>query len=142
MADGIPLLRARSRTRSRSSTVSRTDNRPLAGTRSNGGKVAMRSSLPPMPHDSAVANCIGETLVLAGSLVLMHRRGLGAQTRLTIICLGFTIVCVFAQHLPWPFPAIPPIVYAIAFGWKCLQDLRWSVGALSQGRSMTANLGE
>jgi hypothetical protein len=46
VADGIPLLRARSRNRSRSSTDNRTDNRPLAGAGSNGAKVTLRTSLP------------------------------------------------------------------------------------------------
>jgi O-antigen/teichoic acid export membrane protein len=87
---------------------------------------------------SALANCIGEGLVLGGNLWLLRRRGLPGQTRLTVVCLALTVGGVVAQHLPWPISVMAPLAYGVAFGWKCLEDLRWSVGTLSQGRSLTA----
>jgi O-antigen/teichoic acid export membrane protein len=87
---------------------------------------------------AALANCIGETLVLGCNLAMLSRRGFSGQTRLTLVCLALTVAGVIAQRLPWPISVMAPLAYGLVFGWRCLVDLRWSVGTLSQGRSMTA----
>jgi len=85
---------------------------------------------------AAASACIGEVCMLAANLVLLARRGLDAQSPLVALCGVLTLVCVVTQHLPGPAPLLAPIGYATVFGWRCLRDLRWSVGALSQGRLM------
>ena len=89
---------------------------------------------------TAAASCIGEAFVLVANLLLLERRGLNTQARLVLICVALTVAGVIAQHCPSPAPVLAPLAYAAIFGWKCLKDLRWSVGALSHGRQMMVRL--
>jgi O-antigen/teichoic acid export membrane protein len=89
---------------------------------------------------AATATCIGEALVLAANLVLLDRRGLNTQSGLVLLCVALTIAGVIAQHLPPPTPVLVPLAYVAIFGWRCLKDLRWSIGALSQGRQMMVRM--
>jgi O-antigen/teichoic acid export membrane protein len=89
---------------------------------------------------AAAGNCIGEGFVLAANLLWLERRGLNTHARLVVLCVVLTVAGVIAQHFPAPAPVLAPLVYAAIFGWKCLKDLRWSVGALSRGRQMMVRL--
>jgi O-antigen/teichoic acid export membrane protein len=89
---------------------------------------------------AAVAGCVGEALMLCANMILLERRGLDTQARLVSLCVVLTVAGVVAQHLPSPAPVLAPIAYAAIFGWKCLRDLRWSVGALSYGRQIMVRM--
>jgi O-antigen/teichoic acid export membrane protein len=89
---------------------------------------------------AAAAGCIAEAFVLAANLLLLERRGLNTQARLVLLCVALTVAGVIAQHCPAPAPVLAPLAYVAIFGWKCLKDLRWSVGALSHGRQMMVRL--
>ena len=78
--------------------------------------------------------------MLVANMILLERRGLDTQARMVSLCVVLTVAGVIAQHLPAPAPILAPIAYAAIFGWKCLRDLRWSVGALSYGRQMMVRM--